>query len=61
MNLGHDVLVVVVAQSPAELVVVHVGFAFPLSPSPGDFIRVRHLELAIGSLPSDAVGVGTVR
>lgn len=61
MHLGHDVLVVVVAQGAAELVVVHVGLAFPLAPAPRHLVGVRHLELAVGALPGDAVGVGAVR
>lgn len=34
-RLVDDVLVVVVAQATAQLLVVHLGFVFPLAPSPG--------------------------
>lgn len=61
MHFGHNVLVVVVAESPAQLVIIHVGLAFPLPPAPGHLIGVRHFELPVGPLPGDAAGVGTVR
>ena len=60
VHLGHDVLVVVVAQRAAQLVVVHVGFALALPPAPGHLVRVDELELAVGSLPGDARHVGAV-
>lgn len=60
VDFGHDVLVVVVAQRPAQLVVVHVGFAFALSPAPSHLVWVNELELAIGALPGDARHVGAV-
>lgn len=60
VDFGHDVLVVVVAQRPAQLVVVHVGFAFALPPAPSHLVRVDELELAVGSLPGDARHVGAV-
>lgn len=53
VHLGHDVLVVVVAQSAAQLVVVHVGFALALAPALCHLVWVGHLELAIGALPGD--------
>ena len=56
----HDVLVVVIAQCPAELVVVHVGLALTLAPPPRGLIRVYELELAVGSLPRDAARVAAV-
>lgn len=61
VHFGHDVLVVVVSQGPAQLVVVHVGFTLAFAPAPGHFVRVGQLEFAVGSLPRDAVGVATVR
>lgn len=61
VDFGHDVFVVVVAQRPAQLVVVHVGFAFALPPAPSHLVRVDELELAIGALPGDARHVGAVR
>lgn len=60
VDLGHDVLVIVVSEGAAEFVIVHVGFALPLSPAPGHLIRVRHLEFAVGAFPGDAVGVGAI-
>lgn len=41
-------------ECPAELVVVHVGFAFPLTPQPGQPLRVPDDKLA--PLPSPADG-----
>ena len=61
MDFGHDVLVVVVAEGPAELVIVHVGLALPLPPAPRHLVRVGHLELPVGALPGDAVGIRAVR
>lgn len=60
VNLSHNVFIIVVAKCTAEFVIVHVRLAFPLSPAPSHFIRVGHLELSIGALPCDAVGVGAV-
>jgi len=61
VDFGHDVFVVIIAQRPAQLVVVHVGFALALPPAPSHLIRVDELELAVGSLPADARHVGAVR
>lgn len=61
MHLGHDVLVIIIAQCAAQLVVVHVGLALPLAPAPCHFVRVRHFELAVGALPGDAASIGAVR
>lgn len=61
VHLGHDVLVVVVAQCTAQLIVVHVGLALSLPPAPRHLVRVSHLELAVGALPCDAACVGAVR
>lgn len=61
VHLGHDVLVIVVAQCTAELVIVHVGFALALPPASRHLIGICHLELAIGTFPGDATGVGAVR
>lgn len=60
MHLGHNVFVIVVSEGPAQLVIIHVGLAFPLPPAPGHLVGVRHFELAVGPLPGDAAGVGTV-
>lgn len=61
MDLGHDVLVIVVAQGSAQLVVVHVGFAFPLSPTSGDLVGIGQLEFPVGAFPGNTVGVGVIR
>lgn len=60
VDFGHDVFVVIVAQRPAQLIVVHVGFAFAFPPAPSHLVRVDELELAVGSLPRDARHVGAV-
>ena len=38
-RLVDDILVVVIAQTPAELLVVHLGLVFPLSPPAGHLWR----------------------
>lgn len=60
VHFGHDVLVVVVAEGPAEFIVVHIGLALPLPPAPRHLVGVRHLELPVGTFPGDAAGVGAV-
>lgn len=57
VDFGHDIFVIVVTQGTTEFIIVHVGFAFPFSPTPGNLIGISHLELAIGAFPGDAVGV----
>lgn len=61
VDFGHDVFVIVVTEGTAEFIVVHVGFAFPFPPTPGNLIRVRHLEFPIGAFPGDAIGIRAVR
>ena len=60
VHLRHDVLVIVVAESAAQLVVVHVGLALALAPALGHLVRVGHLELSVGALPGDDAGVVAV-
>ena len=60
VHLGHDVLVVVVAQRTAQLVVVHVGLALALASAPRHLVWVRELELSVATLPRDAAGVRAV-
>ena len=55
VHLGHNVLVIVVAQGTAQLVIVHVGFALTLPPASSHLVGVGHFELSVGALPSDAV------
>ena len=61
VHLRHDVLVVVVAKGPTQLVVVHVRLALPLAPAPSHLVRVDQLELAARALPRDAARVAAVR
>lgn len=60
VHLSHDVLVVVVAQSTAQLVIVHVGLALALAPALRHLVWVSHLELAVGALPGDDPGIVAV-
>lgn len=60
MHFGHNVFIIVVSEGPAQLVIIHVGLAFPLTPAPRHLIGVRHFELPIGPLPGDTAGVGTI-
>ena len=53
VDLGHDVLIVVVAERTAELVVIHVRLVFPLSPLACHLVWVDQFELAVCALPSD--------
>ena len=57
----HNVLIIIISESSAHLVIVHVWFRLPLSPFPGNLIRVSQLELPGGPLPGDEGGVGGVR
>ena len=41
VDFGHDVLVVIISQSSAKLVVVHVGLVFALAPLSGDFVGIH--------------------
>lgn len=61
VHFGHNVFIVVVSEGPAQLVIIHVGFALPLPPAPGHLVGVRHFELPVGAFPGDAAGVGAVR
>lgn len=60
VDLGHDVFVIVVSESAAEFVVVHVGLAFPLAPSSSHFVGVNEFEFSVGSFPGNARYVGAV-
>lgn len=61
VDLGHDVLVVVVPQGTTELVVVHVRLALPFTPTSGNLVWVDELEFSVRSLPRDAADVLLVR
>ena len=54
-GLGDDVLVVVVAEAAGQLFVVHLWLVFSDTPSAGDLIRIRHLELPTVAGPSNKV------
>ena len=51
VHFGHDVLVVVVAQSAAHLVIVHVRFALAFTPASSNLVWVSHLELTRRAFP----------
>lgn len=61
MNFCHDVLVVVVSKCSTQFVIIHVGFALPLTPSSSYFIWICQFKLSISSFPSNAAGVWRVR
>lgn len=61
VHLGHDVFVVVIAQSSAQFVIVHVRFTLALPPPSGHLVRVYQFKLSIGALPADAGHIGAVR
>ena len=61
MNLGHDVLVIVIPQCSAQFVIVHIGLVFPFPPTPCHFIGVHHFEFTICAFPLDAIHISTVR
>lgn len=60
-RLVDDVLVVVIAQAAAQLLVVHLGLVFPLSPPAGHLIGVGELELPSVPGPADERLAGFVR
>ena len=51
VHFGHDVLVVVVAQSATQFVVVHVRLALAFTPASSDLVWVSHLELTRRAFP----------
>ncbi len=60
VDFSHDVLVVVVAQGPAQLVVVHVGLALAFSPAPSDLVWIHHFEFSVGAFPGNTAGIGAL-
>ncbi len=60
VDFSHDVLVVVVAQGPAQLVVVHVGLALAFPPASGGLVWIDQLELPVGALPGNTAGIAAV-
>ncbi|KAH9406270.1 hypothetical protein TYRP_013878 [Tyrophagus putrescentiae] len=57
VHLGDHVAVVVVAQRPRQLLVVHRRLVLPLAPQLGDRLRVHQLELRLEAGPLDVVAV----
>ena len=55
--LTQQELIIVISESSAHLVVVHVGSILPFAPSPGHFFRIQHCELSVRTLPADARGI----
>ena len=51
--LVDDVLVVVVAETPAQFVVVHLGLVLPRAPPAGHLLGVEKLELPVAAGPAD--------
>lgn len=52
-GLVDDVFVVVIAQTSAQLLVVHLGLVFPLAPPAGHLIWVSELKLPSVPRPAD--------
>lgn len=61
VHLLHDILVVIVPESSAELIIVHVGLALSFAPLSGHLVGIQQLEFAIATLPRDAARVGLIR
>lgn len=59
-DLVDDVLVVVVPQTAAQLLVVHLGFVLPCSPPSSDLLRIDELKFPLTTRPSDAVLTVTI-
>ena len=59
-RLMDDVLVIVVAQSSAKLLVVHLGFVLALAPPSGDLVWVGQLEFPAVSRPANDVLAGLI-
>lgn len=60
-RLVDDVLVVVIAQTAAQLLIVHLGLVLPLSPPAGHLIGVSKLKLPSVPSPADERLAGFVR
>lgn len=54
-------LVVVVAQSSAQFIVIHIRFVLPQTPKFGHLFRLKQLELAIIRCPADQVLMALVQ
>jgi len=58
VDLLHDALLVVVAQTPGQLVVVHGRAVLLETPTTGHLLRLDQLELHAPAGPGDAAGTG---
>ena len=56
-----DVFVVVVAETTAQFLVVHLWLVLTRAPPPGNFFRVDEFELPIASGPRDAILAVAIR
>lgn len=54
-------LVVVVAQSSAQFIVIHIRFVLPQTPKLGHLLRLEQLELAVIRRPADQVLMALVQ
>ena len=61
VHFRHDVLVVVVTQSAAHLVIVHVWFTLAFTPASSNLVWISHLELTRRAFPRYARRVAVVR
>lgn len=60
MHLGHDILVVVIAQGSAKFVVIHIRFTLTFAPSSSNLIWIDEFEFSVGSFPCDGRRVSAV-
>ena len=60
-HLVDDVLVVVVAETPAQFLVVHLGLVLPRAPPAGHLLGVDQFELPLAAGPGDAVLAVAIR
>ena len=56
-----DVLVVVVAETSAQFLVVHLGLVLPRAPPTGHLLGVNQLELPLAAGPGYAILAVTIR
>ena len=59
-NLVYDVLIVVVAQTSAQFLVVHLGLILSFAPALSDDFRVGQLEFPFASRPDNAIHVAPI-
>lgn len=54
-------LIIVVAQSSAQFIIIHISFVLPQTPKFGHLLRLKQLELAIIRCPADQVLMALVQ